>query len=51
MRNVSIDGASGQELPTSLGTVLQFTRDGVSYLLAGSVTPSTIASVAASLPR
>jgi outer membrane lipoprotein-sorting protein len=51
VRNVSIDGASGQELPTSLGAVLQFTRDGVSYLLAGSVTPSTIASVAASLPR
>ena len=51
VRNISIDGASGQELPTSLGTVLQFTRDGVSYLLAGSVTPSTIASVAASLPR
>lgn len=51
VRSVSIDGATGHELPTSLGTVLEFTRDGVGYLLAGSVTPSTIESVAASLPR
>lgn len=50
VKTVSIDGATGHELPTSLGTVLQFTRDGVGYLLAGSVTPSTIQSVAASLP-
>jgi outer membrane lipoprotein-sorting protein len=49
-KTVTIDGVKGQELPTSLGTVLQFTRDGVGYLLAGSVTPSTIESVAASLP-
>jgi outer membrane lipoprotein-sorting protein len=50
VKTVTIDGVKGQELPTSLGTVLQFTRDGVGYLLAGSVTPSTIESVAASLP-
>lgn len=50
VKTVSIGGATGHELPTSLGTVLQFTRDGVGYLLAGSVTPSTIESVAASLP-
>jgi len=50
VKTVSINGATGHELPTSLGTVLQFTRNGVGYLLAGSVTPSQIESVAASLP-
>jgi len=50
VKTVSVDGVTAHELPTSLGTVLQFTRDGVGYLLAGSVTPSQIQSVAASLP-
>jgi outer membrane lipoprotein-sorting protein len=36
---VSINGATGQELDTPLGTVLRFTRGGVSYTLIGSVTP------------
>ncbi len=50
VKTVSVDGVDAKELPTSLGTVLQFTRDGVGYLLAGSVTPSRLESVAASLP-
>lgn len=49
LQSVTIDGATGQQLPTSLGTVLEFTRDGVSYLLAGSVTPATLDSVAQGL--
>ncbi len=43
---VSIDGASGQELSTPLGTVLTFSRGGVSYTLLGSV-PPTAAELAA----
>jgi outer membrane lipoprotein-sorting protein len=46
LQTVTIDGASGQQLSTSLGTVLEFTGDGVSYLLAGSVTSATLDSVA-----
>ncbi len=46
LQTVVIDGASGKELSTSLGTVLEFARDGASYLLAGSVTPATLSSVA-----
>jgi outer membrane lipoprotein-sorting protein len=49
LQSVTIDGSSGQQLSTSLGTVLAFTRDGVDYLLAGSVTPATIDSVARGL--
>jgi len=49
LQSVSVDGVTGRELPTSLGTVLQFTRDGVGYLLAGSVTPATLLSVAKTL--
>jgi len=36
---VSINGASGRELATALGTVLRFQRGGVSYTLLGSVPP------------
>jgi outer membrane lipoprotein-sorting protein len=43
---VSINGARGQELSTALGTVLTFTRDGVSYTVLGSV-PATAAELAA----
>jgi len=43
---VSINGAKGQELSTPLGTVLTFTRDGVSYTVLGSV-PATAAELAA----
>ena len=43
---VSIKGAKGQELSTPLGTVLTFTRGGVSYTVLGSV-PATAAELAA----
>jgi len=46
---VTIDGASASELRTQLGTVLSFERSGVSYLLAGSVTPATIEALARGL--
>jgi len=36
---VNIDGATGQELATALGTFLTFKRDGVQYIVAGSVPP------------
>jgi outer membrane lipoprotein-sorting protein len=36
---VNIDGATGTELATALGTVVTFERDGVSYVVAGSVPP------------
>jgi outer membrane lipoprotein-sorting protein len=49
LQTVTIDGATGQQLSTSLGTVLEFTRDGASYLLAGSVTAATLDSVAQGL--
>jgi outer membrane lipoprotein-sorting protein len=44
--SVSINGAKGQELSTPLGTVLTFTRSGVSYTVLGSV-PATAAELAA----
>ena len=36
---VNIDGATGTELATALGTIVTFERDGVSYTVAGSVPP------------
>ena len=36
---VSINGATGQELDTALGTMVRFTRNGVSYTVVGSVPP------------
>lgn len=36
---VSINGTTAQELGTPLGTLLRFTRDGVSYTVIGSVPP------------
>ncbi|MGH2948738.1 MAG: LolA family protein [Solirubrobacteraceae bacterium] len=36
---VNIDGATGIELATALGTLVTFDRDGVSYTVAGSVPP------------
>ena len=36
---VNIDGATGTELATALGTILTFERDGVRYVVAGSVPP------------
>lgn len=43
---VQINGTSGQELDTALGTVVRFTRGGVSYIVAGSV-GRTVAETAA----
>ena len=43
---VSVNGVSATELPTALGTVIQFTRGGVDYVVAGSV-PSSVAVAAA----
>jgi hypothetical protein len=37
---VSINGVTGQELDTALGTMVRFTRDGVAYTVVGSVPPA-----------
>ncbi len=44
--SVSINGATGQELDTALGTMVRFTRGGVSYTVIGSV-PAAAADAAA----
>ena len=36
---VNIDGATGTELATALGTVVSFERDGIRYTVLGSVPP------------
>ena len=36
---VNIDGATGTEIATALGTMVTFTRDGVRYTVVGSVPP------------
>jgi outer membrane lipoprotein-sorting protein len=36
---INIDGTTGSELATALGTIVIFQRDGVSYVVAGSVPP------------
>jgi hypothetical protein len=36
---VNIDGDSGSELATALGTLLSFESGGISYVVAGSVPP------------
>jgi outer membrane lipoprotein-sorting protein len=46
---VQVDGSVATELPTALGTVLQFTRGGVSYIVAGSVPTSVAVSAARGL--
>ena len=43
---VSINGATGQELDTALGSMVQFTRAGVTYTVLGSV-PAAAADAAA----
>jgi hypothetical protein len=37
--SVSINGTTGQELDTALGTIVRFTRGGVSFTVLGSVPP------------
>jgi hypothetical protein len=44
--SVTINGATGHELDTALGTVVQFTRGGVDYTVLGSV-PAAAADAAA----
>jgi outer membrane lipoprotein-sorting protein len=46
---VNIDGATGQELATALGTVVTFERNGVSYTVAGSVPPQAAEQAAREL--
>lgn len=46
---VTINGAKASELPTALGTILQFQSGGIDHLLAGSVMPSVLESAARGL--
>jgi hypothetical protein len=46
---VSVNGASGQELDTALGTVIRFERGGVTYTVLGSVPPATAQAAARGL--
>jgi hypothetical protein len=46
---VTVNGASAQELDTALGTVLRFSRGGVSYIVAGSVSKQTAEAAARGL--
>ncbi len=46
---VDINGASASELRTELGTLLTFERSGVRYVLAGSVSASSIEALARGL--
>lgn len=46
---VSVNGTSAQELDTALGTLVRFTRAGVSYTVAGSVTPAVADAAARGL--
>jgi hypothetical protein len=49
LQKVDVGGTQASELPTQLGTLLTFERAGVRYLMAGSVTPSTIEAFARGL--
>jgi len=46
---ISINGASGNELATALGTVVTFQRGGVSYTVIGSVPPAAAEAAARGL--
>jgi len=46
---VEINGVSASELRTALGTVLEFERSGVSYVLAGAVAPKGLEALARGL--
>ena len=46
---VSINGASGQQLDTALGTVLRYSSGGVDYTVLGSVRPDVADAVARGL--
>lgn len=46
---VSINGVSGSELATALGTVVEFTRGGIDYAVVGFVAPAAAEAVARGL--
>jgi hypothetical protein len=46
---VSINGASGQELATALGTVVRFSTGGIEYTVLGSVPPTAAEAAAKAL--
>jgi hypothetical protein len=46
---VSINGVSGQELGTAIGTVVRFSRNGVTYTVLGSVPPAAAEAAARQL--
>ncbi len=46
---VSVNGTTGQELDTALGTVISFTRNHVAYTVLGSVTPGVARAAARGL--
>ena len=46
---VSINGATGHELDTALGTVIQFRRAGIEYVVLGSVPPAAAEAAARGL--
>jgi outer membrane lipoprotein-sorting protein len=46
---VSVNGTTGQELDTALGTLIRFTRNGVTYTVIGSVAPGKARAAARGL--
>ncbi len=46
---VAIGNVKGEELDTALGSVLRFSRDGVDYIVLGSVPPVAVEAAARSL--
>ena len=46
---VSVNGVSGHELATALGTAIQFDRGGVRYTLVGSLPPAAAEAAARAL--
>jgi outer membrane lipoprotein-sorting protein len=46
---VQVNGVSGSELATALGTAVEFTRDGIDYVVAGFVAPAAVEAVARGL--
>lgn len=46
---INIDGATGTELATALGTMVTFERGGVSYTVVGSVPPAAVENAARGL--